>query len=371
VKRKKPRSSPRTADALLDDGARHYERGELADAEARYRDALALDPDHLGALNLLAHLLVDRGDPEAAIELLDHARALAPNLAPTHLGLGSAYAAAGYDELAIAAMEAAATLDASSTVPLERLARHHITHRRPREAIGLLRRVLRRDPAHEHARFLLAGLSGNEHIATAPAALVAELFDSYAPKFEEHLVAKLAYRVPADLAALVVAAGHLPAAAWTVLDLGCGTGLAGLAFRAHARRLIGSDLSPRMIDHARARGIYDELHVEDLIATLGRAHADVDLIVAADVFIYVGALEAAFAAAAAALHPGGVLAYSTERSPGDDVALLPSLRYAHADAYLARLAGAHGFTVVRAEPSILRVDHGDPIAGTLHVLVRD
>jgi predicted TPR repeat methyltransferase len=97
---------------------------------------------------------------------------------------------------------------------------------------------------------------------------------------------------------------------------------------------------------------------------------DVDVIVAADVFIYVGALEATFAACAEALRPGGLLAFSIERSEGEDVVLQSTLRYAQSDSYVRRLASAHGFAVERGEPSVLRVEHGEPTHGILYVLRR-
>jgi predicted TPR repeat methyltransferase len=133
--------------------------------------------------------------------------------------------------------------------------------------------------------------------------------------------------------------------------------------------LIGSDLSARMIARARQRAIYDELYCEDLLATLARER-EVDLVVAADVFIYVGALDATFAACAAALRSGGRLAFSVERAEGTGFVLLPTLRYAHADAYVRGLAGTHALAIERAEPSILRVDKGAPIHGTLYLLRR-
>ena len=153
------------------------------------------------------------------------------------------------------------------------------------------------------------------------------------------------------------------------MDLGCGTGLAGVELRAYARTLIGSDLSTRMIARARERGIYDELHVEDLATTLARAR-DVDLIVAADVFVYVGALDATFAACAGALRSSGLFAFSIERSGGNDVVLQPTLRYAHGGAYIAGLASTHGFVVARSEPSIIRIDRGKPVDGVIYLLRR-
>jgi predicted TPR repeat methyltransferase len=269
----------------------------------------------------------------------------------------------GDDGSAVAAMEIAAKLDPRATLPLERLAKHHISRNRPDEARALLRRVVRRDPANEQAQFLLAGLSG-EHRDAMPPALVAELFDTYAKQFDDHLVTKLEYRVPEMVAAMLPVVDR----AWEVVDLGCGTGLCGAAVRDRAVRLIGSDLSPRMIELARVRGIYDELYAEDLSVTLARAKADV--IVAADVFVYVGALETTFAACAAALRDGGWLAFSTERHDGTGVKLRTSLRYAHADAYIRDLAASAGFAVVDQRHDQLRIDHGQPIAGTLWALQR-
>ena len=370
MSRKKAKPPARTPDELLAAGQQHAERGELTQAQACYREALATAPDHLGALSLLGLLLVELGDVDGAIDLLAHARELAPGFAPIHLALGGAYAAAGFDDLAVGAMEAAIKIDATSTVPLERLAKHHILMRRSREAIGLLRRVLRRDPSHAQARFLLAGLTGerSEVVDAPPSDWIADLFNTYAGSFDRHLTEELQYAVPASLTALIAGLGVAADASRRVVDLGCGTGLAGVELRGYARTLIGSDLSARMIARARHRAIYDELQCEDLTATLARER-EVDLIVAADVFIYVGPLEATFAACATALRPGGLLAFSVER--GDDaVALRPTLRYAHSDAYVRGLASTHGYTVERAEASVLRVDNGEPVHGMLYVLSR-
>lgn len=367
MKRKHAKPSP---DELVDAGRRHIDRGELADAESCFRQALALAPSHLGIVTMLGMLLVERDKHDAAIELLEHARDVAPGFAPIQLALGSAYAGADHDELAVAAMEAAIKLDTSSTIPLERLAKHHIVARRPREAIGLLRRVLRRDPANAHAQFLLAGLTraGDAPPDAPPPALIADLFDAYAAKFDEHLVDKLHYSAPKALVAMVAAMAP-PDGSWRVVDLGCGTGLAGVELRPFARTLIGADLSPRMIARAKQRQIYDALHIEDITTTLAREH-DLDLVVAADVFIYVGALDGVFAACAAALRPGGLLAFSTERTDAGELTLDATLRYSHSDDYVRRLATTHGLAVVRAEVATLRVEDGRPVEGQLYVLQR-
>jgi predicted TPR repeat methyltransferase len=367
MKRKKPRPRRRPAGELIAEALALQERGALAEAEQRYRELLQAEPAHHAAMNLLAMILIERDDAGAATPLITRAIELAPDVAWYHLNLGHACAAAGHDAPAVAAMMTSARLDPASPIPRYDLARHHLRHGRPGEALVALREVLDRDPAHDRARFLVASLTGG-HVDAAPADYVTELFDSYAPRFEAHLVDVLGYAAPARLAELVAAAGDPPRRAWRVADLGCGSGLGGVAFRDFAHHLVGSDLSPRMIELARRRGVYDELHVEDLTATLGRTAAGLDLVVAADVFIYVGALDRALGAAARALRPGGLLAFSTERCDGDGYRLLPSSRYAHADGYIRGLAQRHGFAIRDARDTVLRVDHAGPVAGVLYLL---
>jgi len=369
MKRKKLRPRRRPIAELVAEALAHQERGAAAEAEPLYREVLQQDPDHHAAMNLLAMILIERGDLAAATALITRGIVLAPDVAWYHLNLGHARAAAGLDEPAVAAMTASAELDPASPIPRYDLARHHLRHGRPDLALAALREVLAREPRHARARYLVASLTGG-HVDTAPAEYVTELFDSYAPSFEAHLVTVLDYRAPGQLAELVAAAGHAAQRAWRVIDLGCGSGLGGAAFRDFAHHLIGSDLSPRMVDIARTRGVYDELHVEDLIATLCRARG-ADLVVAADVFIYVGALDEPFRAASEALRPGGLFAFSTERCDGDGFRLLPSSRYAHADGYVRELARRHGFAVRDARDTVLRIEHSAPVSGVLYLLTAE
>ena len=370
MKRKKAKPRRRPTAELIAEALALQERGAAPEAEQRVREVLQQEPDHHGALNLLAMILIERDDPATAAALITRAIAVAPEVAWYHLNLGHAYAAAGLDDRAALAMTTSASLDPASAIPRYDLARHHLRHGRRGEALVALREVIDRDPSHERARFLVASLSGR-HVDTAPADYVIELFDSYAPRFEAHLVNVLDYKVPAQLAELVAGAGHAPRQAWQVIDLGCGSGLGGVAFRGVARHLVGSDLSPRMVEIARKRGVYDELHVEDLTATLRRAGADVDLVVAADVFIYVGALDDSFRAASNALRPGGLFAFSTERCEGDGYRLLPSSRYAHTDGYVREIAQRHGLAICEVKSTVLRIENSTPVSGVLYLLTAD
>jgi predicted TPR repeat methyltransferase len=173
-----------------------------------------------------------------------------------------------------------------------------------------------------------------------------------------------------ELIASAVAAAR-PTAPLDVLDLGCGTGLCGPVLRPMARTLAGVDLSAAMVEKARARGVYDRLDVGDLVAFMRASGRCYDLLVAADVFIYLGDLSPAFEAAAGCLRPGGggMLAFSAEAGTGERYAMGPKTRrFTHAEPYLRRLAAMYGFEEQSFEPITVRIEAGRPVAGYLVVL---
>ncbi|HEX8915501.1 MAG TPA: methyltransferase, partial [Humisphaera sp.] len=216
----------------------------------------------------------------------------------------------------------------------------------------------------------LAGLTNLPAPARPAAAGVASLFDRYADDFDKHLRESLDYRAPELVVAAATAA--LPAGqgpTLDVLDLGCGTGLCAPLLRPIARSLLGVDLSPAMVAKARGRNLYDRVDVGDLVDVLARHPASFDLLVAADVFVYLGDLAPTFEAAAAALRPGGLLAFTVEAGTGDRYQMdRRSRRYQHAEPYLRHLAAIFGLGVRSLEPGTLRTDAGRPVAGLVAVL---
>jgi predicted TPR repeat methyltransferase len=161
-----------------------------------------------------------------------------------------------------------------------------------------------------------------------------------------------------------------------VLDLGCGTGLAGQSLQGHAMRVDGVDLSLGMVKRAQESGHYQKVWQADIHDAMEQAHRTEDrynLIVSADVFIYVGALERAFQLATSVLRAGGGLAFSLEEwAEGPEwYVLRPSLRYAHSLAYIQRLASYHGFQILRADRDLLRHDHGTAIGGLFCILQKN
>lgn len=210
-------------------------------------------------------------------------------------------------------------------------------------------------------RFLTAADDCTSSPDRAPAAYVANLFDECAETFETLLRDKLKYRGPELLLEAVTQVAGRPLENLDVLDLGCGTGLAGEVFRAAARRMDGVDLSPKILAQAEAKHVYDRLDVGDLAPHLRSVTSPYDLILAADVFVYLGDLAPVFAAARGALRPGGRFAFTTEACDGGEYQLQEVRRYAHSRDYLTRETAAAGYEVRYLEESSTRTEALRPV----------
>ena len=150
------------------------------------------------------------------------------------------------------------------------------------------------------------------------------------------------------------------------IDLGCGTGLMGERVRSRVSYLEGVDLSAAMIAETGKKGIYDRLDKAELVAALAGRVAEADLITAADVFIYCGALPPVLAAVVPAMVPGGLLAFSLEAHDGEEAVFLrPSLRYAHGVAATRQALVDAGLEILQFDMATLRQDRGAPIEGML------
>jgi len=242
---------------------------------------------------------------------------------------------------------------------------------RPDDALLAYRRVLDVDPTRQDVPHMIAALSGVSPDAAPPRAAdayVAGEFDGFAARYDEVLVGWLEYRGPEILYRAVAAVLGTHPPPQDVIDLGCGTGLAARLFRPLARRLDGVDLSTKMVEKARARGLYDALAVDEIGRYLAGMPQAYTLAVAADVLIYFGDLAPVFAAVAASLKPAGLFAFTVEARPGADYQLTESGRYAHDDGYVRRTAEAAGFEVLRATDETVRKEKLRPVQSRCYVL---
>jgi predicted TPR repeat methyltransferase len=218
------------------------------------------------------------------------------------------------------------------------------------------------------ARLHLARLGAGEATPSMTATYVRRLFDQHAPEFEQSLVERLGYCGPALLMDSLVEIKGTPLWFGSVLDLGCGTGLAGAAIRPFCESLSGVDLSPAMIEQAGAKGIYDRLVAAELVEFLvAEAGAQHHLVLAADVFVYCSDLMPVVAAAGRVLAPGGLFAFTVERHDGSGIELQPTLRYAHSAAHVRAAIEAASLRVLRLAPASTRREGGNWVAGLVVV----
>ncbi|MFI0849497.1 methyltransferase domain-containing protein [Mesorhizobium sp. IMUNJ 23232] len=233
----------------------------------------------------------------------------------------------------------------------------------PAEAERAWRMVLKLEPADRPGAALKLELIGAAPAADAPpSAFVETLFDQYAEKFDDALVKTLRYRGPELIAEAIHAAA--PGRRFShAVDLGCGTGLMGERLRPFVGHLEGHDISAAMLKKAGARKVYDRLVKSDL-QRLALETRSADLITAADVFIYVGALERVVATVGSALLPGGLFAFSVERHDGpQDFTLRGTRRYAHSEDYVRRILAKADMKIIALSADTIRMDRAEPVAG--------
>jgi len=377
------------------EGNDHFEADRLEQALASFQAALALVPGRPSILANLGITQVRLGQWAAALATLAQATQADPSNRDAWLALAHAHEALQQWRPAVHALQQALPLGPPTAALWLGLARCQLRLERPLEALrayedalvidatlaeawsqrgSLLRdagqlaeaarsfqQALKHGGDEELNRFYLASVTEQTVPERPPLAYVETLFDEYADNFQSHLVEGLNYQAHRTLLAPLVESG---ARFSRVLDLGCGTGLCGQLIRSQADVVDGVDVSGAMVAQAHATGAYRQVVQGDLLPFLAASTESVDLVMAADVFIYVGALEAVFAAVRRRMAPGGCFAFSVERtSAGQDLVLLPSLRYAHSGGYVERLAQQNGMRVVRQWEAPLREDQRRPVIG--------
>lgn len=383
------------AKAHFFDANAHFEAGRLEQARADYEAALALVPGRPSVLANLGITLCRLGQWDEAIERLDAALLADPTNADAWAALGLSREAGDDWAGAAHALRQAIALGAPQAALRLSLGMCELNLDRPREALQALDEAIDIDPSLAEAwtqrghwmrqagqtaeaarcfgqaiahgaddelhRFYLAAVTDVRDPPPPPALYARALFDRYADDFQSHLLDKLAYRAPQVLLGPLVEGGRR----WPlVLDLGCGTGLCARILQPHADAIDGVDVSAEMVRRAQASGLYRQVRRADLLDALDEAADAASLIVAVDVFIYVGALDAVMAAAARRLAPGGVFAFSVEQAdPGRDLQLRPSLRYAHGRSHIEALAAANGLTVDALWAAPIREDQRQPVMG--------
>lgn len=341
------------------------DRLKLDEAIVAYRRAIALDRDHANAHNNLGVVLRAKGNVLEAEAEYRVAIGIDPEHSDAYNNLGVLLNAQKRSHEAAVCFSKVITLRPKHPEARRLLALAHCTLGEVDKAVGVFEEWLAEEPGNPIAQHMLAACSGRDVPARASDAFVETTFDSFAASFDSKL-AQLGYRAPELIAEMLRQSNRDASRSLDVVDAGCGTGLCGPLVSPYARRLIGVDLSERMIALARERDVYDELVKSELTVYLRGFNAAFDLIVSADTLVYFGSLDDIVTVCANAVRPGGGLIFTVEEFIGGEAdagyALSPNGRYRHSREYVERVLASASLQseIVQAE---LRLEAGDPVPG--------
>lgn len=344
------------AGAHLNYGTLLYRSGRKSEALEEYRAAAVLEPEKPEISYNLALVLKDLGDYEEALGLMFNAHQRAPER----------------EDFAAGIMETLTGLAAENA----------------ELALKIAENWQKIEPDNVFSRRILAGISEMPAESGDDRLYAEKLFDNFAATYDETLE-RLNPQITAEFLQ------RHGAAAGNVLDLGCGTGLAAQALKTADNTFDGADISANMLEAARRKGLYRELYQADAAALLREMaagteantavpHNDYDLILAFDVFCYMGKLEEILTAAAdlmrrtdrrraesgktEAARAMPELWFTTESADeerGKDFYLTATGRYKHQRAYVEKTLQDAGFAEIDAYPLVLRQENGEDVPGFL------
>ncbi len=355
----------------------NYNLGLLLQEQHRFQDALDCyltaaqdNPDDPDLFFNTGLCYKQTGKPETAILSFNKSLEIQPESIDTLYNIGSCYRQLNLFEETIKYYTMALKIDEDYQPALSNIAYTYHRLEKNDKALYFYKKLLQLNPHHKGARHMVATITGSPS-ETIDNQYVAELFDNYSNDFEEDLRDKLQYRVPElikEELLKIVGPNHQFN---NVLDLGCGTGLAGEQLHTHCKRLHGVDLSEGMISKAKEKNIYTQLQTRDIITFLHESGEKYDLFLAADVFSYIGKLEETFAAIQSTSRAKGYLAFSVERTEEENnLELGKTGRFKHSRNYIEKLCNEYGFEILAEKTSELRLEKGEWVKGILFILLR-
>ena len=223
------------------------------------------------------------------------------------------------------------------------------------------------NPHDGEIEHLLIALRDDKPPGRASDRAIQHIYKNFAASYESRMLDDLKYAGPQRMQEAVRATIG-DARNLAILDLGCGSGLTGATFKIHASSLTGVDLSQEMIDLARARAVYDRLHLAEINDWLAEADDQFDLIVSCDCLIYFGDLAGVVSATRQRLKPGGIFALSLELGTREPFHLTDTGRYNHHPNHVRSAAAVANMKVEQLNQAFLRMEYGEEVKGLFAVL---
>ncbi len=350
-------------------GAAHYAVGNIPEAIHAYSLAARLNPNDADIFFNLGLAYSKAGAIQEAIDSYLTSREIEPDDPNIHYNLGRLYKEKGDKNNAINSLETAIALQPDFGAALTNIGVLYVCQGMTDKAIAVYKKLIKIGHTKTSASHILNALQETTTDA-APIDYVKDLFDDFADHFEERLLHDLSYNTPhifVDLFKNKV--NHEKSTNLRMLDLGCGTGLCGEAFAEIVNYSTGVDISSKMVAKARKKNIYNQLIIDDIISFLESSPDTYDLIVASDVFVYLGELESIFRLLPKWLARNGKIIFSTEYYDGKGYKLRKSCRYAHSRSYINILAQENNLQIALMTPAKLRKENDCWIDGDIYMMV--
>lgn len=334
-------------------------------AQWAFHKAAELFPDDTAILETITQILLDSQQYNLAKPYCQTLTQLSPNNPAAFYNLGVILEKQHAYAKALTQYQNALDIDANYYPALNNAGVVCLALEQRETAKFYFEEALRRRPDDESVRYTLSALKGESRVR-APEQYIEQLFDAYAEHFDHHLMVGLDYQIPELLRQ--ACQPYLPNQNIDLLDLGCGTGLAAEAFHSLTRSMVGVDLSKNMLDKARNKRIFSELHQQSLPEFLMAHQAHYDVIIAGDVFTYFGDLDTIFRHCKRLLNPSGLFCFSIERNDSAGYQLQASGRFAHHPSYIEELTDIHELELVDAFDAATRQQHNEAVAGQIILL---
>lgn len=334
-----------------------YEQGRLAEAESGYRKVLELDPALRNAHNELGRCLLDLGRSQEALEdFLAELELYPDNYYAIH-NIGIVFTREGRYEEALEQYKDAIALKPDYFEAFYKMAKIYLKLEQPELAQECFRRCLEINPSDPFDIRLV--LNSGDMPERASEVHMKNLYAQRAEYWDTDPYR--GYQLVIDALNRFSAPGQK----LDICDAGCGTGLVGMGIRNRARVLDGIDFSAAMLEKARAKGIYNHLFEDDMVARLQRSPERYDAITCAATLIHFSDLEPAFQAAYAALKERGIFIMTLFPNLEDEevVYVAPDLLgeggcFVHGTGYVRKTAAEAGFEVEQMDSEIHEYHNG-------------
>jgi predicted TPR repeat methyltransferase len=360
------RGNPRDLDAIYALGIIHLQSGRLEEAQVSLGEALRLRPRFPEALCSRGIALMQLRRREEALDCFDQALAIMPNFVDALSSRATALLEMNRLDEALVAFDRVLAIDPKHAISWNNRGNTFVAMRRLEEAVASFDKALALKPDLEIAQNnRMLALLELKKVSRIPAHAVRALFDDYSSYYDAAMLEALSYKGPQHLRALLERVRPSVAAPLSILDLGCGTGLSGEAFKelAEGGRLDGVDLSAKMIDEARKRGIYTDFIVDDFESALAGSERTYDLTVGADALIYSGDLGPTLNGVLRLLKPGGLFLFTLEKLNSGDWEQTSANRFRHGEAYIRDAAARAGYELADLVECALRSESREPVTG--------